>query len=89
MAQRPIWEGHLRMSLVACPVSLFTTTGMSSGVNIHQVHPAGVATQTVCHETGAVVHQSYRPRTPDVRLGSSSPVFAAGTQVAATRAAVQ
>jgi DNA end-binding protein Ku len=26
MAYRPTWQGHLKLSLVTCPVSLFTAT---------------------------------------------------------------
>jgi DNA end-binding protein Ku len=29
MAPRPVWEGHLRLSLVVCPVRLFKATGES------------------------------------------------------------
>jgi hypothetical protein len=27
MAQRPVWEGHLRLSLVTCPVALHKAVG--------------------------------------------------------------
>ena len=32
MAARPIWQGHLRLSLVTCPVALFNATSSTSDV---------------------------------------------------------
>ena len=32
MASRPVWEGQLRLSLVACPVRLFKATGEGDAV---------------------------------------------------------
>ena len=29
-AMRPTWEGHLRLSLVTCPVALYTATARTS-----------------------------------------------------------
>ena len=37
---RPVWEGHLRLSLVTCPVALFKATSEGSGVHFHLLHPA-------------------------------------------------
>ena len=57
MAQRPIWEGHLRLSLVACPVSLFTATSSASDINFHLINPKTgnrIRTQAVDPETGEV-----------------------------------
>lgn len=39
MAQRPTWEGHLRLSLVACPVSLFPATSYASDIHFHLINP--------------------------------------------------
>jgi len=39
MAYRPTWQGHLKLSLVTCPVSLFTATGASSDVHFHMINP--------------------------------------------------
>ena len=61
MAQRPIWEGHLRLSLVACPVSLYTATSVAGDVHFHLINPATgnrVRTQTVDPETGEVDRKS-------------------------------
>ena len=57
MAQRPIWEGHLRLSLVACPVSLYTATSTASDIHFHLINPETghrVRNQTVDPETGEV-----------------------------------
>lgn len=39
MAQRPTWEGHLRLSLVACPVSLYPATSYASDIHFHLINP--------------------------------------------------
>jgi DNA end-binding protein Ku len=38
MAARPIWQGHLRLSLVTCPVALFTATTTTNDVHFHMLH---------------------------------------------------
>ncbi len=46
MPQRPIWEGHLRLSLVACPVSLYTATSTAGDIHFHsmsQLRPPAIA----------------------------------------------
>jgi DNA end-binding protein Ku len=40
MALRPSWEGHLRLSLVACPVSLYPATTYASDIHFHLINPA-------------------------------------------------
>src|SRR4051794_7814902 len=39
MAPRPVWEGHLRLSLVTCPVRLFKATGEGEQVHFHLLAP--------------------------------------------------
>lgn len=39
MAARPSWQGHLRLSLVTCPVALYTATSRSSEVSFHLINP--------------------------------------------------
>ncbi|MGX9966288.1 non-homologous end joining protein Ku [Roseomonas sp. F4] len=39
MAARPTWNGHLRLSLVACPVSLFPATTSAHDVRFHLINP--------------------------------------------------
>jgi bifunctional non-homologous end joining protein LigD len=40
MAARPSWGGHLRLSLVSCPVSLFPATTAAHDVHFHFINPA-------------------------------------------------
>jgi len=35
---RPVWEGHLRLSLVTCPVALFNATTRANDVSFHLLH---------------------------------------------------
>lgn len=39
MAARPIWQGHLKLSLVTCPVALYTATSSASDVRFHLINP--------------------------------------------------
>lgn len=39
MAQRPTWEGHLRLSLVACPVSIYPATSYAADIHFHLINP--------------------------------------------------
>jgi DNA end-binding protein Ku len=39
MAARPSWEGHLRLSLVTCPVSLYPATTEASAVRFNMINP--------------------------------------------------
>lgn len=39
MAARPSWEGHLRLSLVACPVSLWSATTTAETVRFNLINP--------------------------------------------------
>ena len=38
MAARPTWQGHLRLSLVSCPVALYTATSRSTDVSFNMLH---------------------------------------------------
>lgn len=39
MAPRPSWEGHLRLSLVSCPVALYTATSREGDVSFRLINP--------------------------------------------------
>jgi DNA end-binding protein Ku len=39
MAARPTWQGHLRLSLVTCPVALYNATSKSSDISFHLINP--------------------------------------------------
>ncbi len=38
MATRPTWQGHLRLSLVSCPVALYTATSATGEVHFNLLH---------------------------------------------------
>ena len=38
MAPRPTWQGHLRLSLVTCPVALYTATSPAGDVHFNMLH---------------------------------------------------
>jgi DNA end-binding protein Ku len=38
MTARPTWQGHLRLSLVSCPVALYTATSRSGEVHFNMLH---------------------------------------------------
>ena len=38
MATRPSWQGYLRLSLVSCPVALYTATSRSGDVHFNMLH---------------------------------------------------
>ena len=38
MATRPTWQGYLRLSLVSCPVGLYTATSRSADVHFNMLH---------------------------------------------------
>ena len=37
-AGRPTWQGHLRLSLVTCPVALYTATDSGGDVHFNMLH---------------------------------------------------
>ena len=39
LSRRPVWEGHLRLSLVSCPVSLFNATTRTNDISFHLLNP--------------------------------------------------
>ena len=40
MAYRPSWRGHLKLSLVTCPVALYTAVNHAGDVHFHLINPA-------------------------------------------------
>ncbi len=60
-AMRPTWEGHLRLSLVTCPVALYTATERAADVHFHLINPDTnnrIRMQTIDAGTGKVVERS-------------------------------
>jgi DNA end-binding protein Ku len=39
LSSRPVWQGHLRLSLVSCPVALFNATSHTSDISFHLLNP--------------------------------------------------
>ena len=39
MAYRPTWQGHLKLSLVTCPVALYTATNAGGDVHFNLSTP--------------------------------------------------
>jgi DNA end-binding protein Ku len=39
MAYRPSWQGHLKLSLVTCPVALYTATNSGGDVHFNLINP--------------------------------------------------
>ena len=39
MAARPTWQGHLRLSLVTCPVALYTAISPRGDVHFNLINP--------------------------------------------------
>jgi DNA end-binding protein Ku len=60
-AMRPTWEGHLRLSLVTCPVALYSATERASDVQFNLINPKTnnrIKMQTVDAGTGEPVERS-------------------------------
>jgi len=58
---RPTWEGHLRLSLVTCPVALYTATESAAEIRFNLINPKTnnrIRMQTVDAGTGEVVERS-------------------------------
>ena len=39
LSSRPVWRGHLRLSLVSCPVALYRATSKTNDISFHLVNP--------------------------------------------------
>ncbi|HZP98702.1 MAG TPA: Ku protein [Reyranella sp.] len=58
---RPTWEGHLRLSLVTCPVALYTATERTAEVHFNLINPKTnnrIRMQTIDSGTGKVVDRA-------------------------------
>src|SRR5436190_11530809 len=60
-ALRPTWEGHLRLSLVTCPVALYSAVERTADVHFNLINPKTnnrIRMQTVDAGTGEPVERS-------------------------------
>ena len=58
---RPSWNGHLRLSLVSCPIGLVPATTEVERIKLNQLNPATgnrISLQPVDSETGEKVERS-------------------------------
>lgn len=39
LSRRPVWEGHLKLSLVSCPVELYRATTRANDISFHLLNP--------------------------------------------------
>lgn len=65
MPARPYWKGHLKLSLVVCPVVLFPASSLAERTHFHQINKATkhrLRQQMVDEETGAVVEGDQKGR---------------------------
>jgi DNA end-binding protein Ku len=72
MAPRPYWKGYLKLSLVACPVSVFTATTSSERVSFRQINKNTgnrLRQQLVDDETREVVDAADKVRGYEVDKG--------------------
>jgi len=61
MVGRPSWEGHLRLSLVTCPVALYPATSEAETVRFNLINPETnnrIRMQTLDAGTGEPVKRS-------------------------------
>jgi DNA end-binding protein Ku len=59
-----VWEGHLRLSLVTCPVALYKATDPKGGVDFHLINPK---TKSRIVQVGMSPTTSRRPKRPASR----------------------
>jgi len=61
MASRPAWEGHLKLSLVQCPVSLYPATSRGKTVRFNMINPetgSRIRTRVEDATTGAEIERT-------------------------------
>ena len=74
---RPFWKGYLKLSLVSCPISLYTATSSGERVSFRQINKKTgnrLRQQLVDEETGNVVDSADKGRGYEVEKGVYLPV---------------
>jgi len=72
MAPRAYWKGHLRLSLVTCPIELFPATSEAEKTHFHQINKKTghrLRQQMVDEETGKVVEKGQKGRGYELSKG--------------------
>ena len=70
---RPYWKGYLKLSLVSCPISVYTATSSTERVAFRQINKKTgnrLKQQLVDEETGDVVDASDKGRGFEVSKGA-------------------
>src|SRR4051812_13401422 len=65
MAPRPYWKGYLRLSLVTCPIALYSATSEAEKTHFHMINRKTgnrLHQQMVDEETGKVVDKEDKGR---------------------------
>ena len=74
---RPYWKGHLKLSLVSCPIAVYTATSSGERVAFRQINKATghrLRQQLVDEETGDVVEAADKGRGYEVAKNTYLPV---------------
>src|SRR5579871_6045839 len=74
---RAYWKGHLRLSLVTCPIELFPATSQSEKTHFHQINTKTghrLRQQMVDEETGQVVDSAHKGRGYELGKGRYVPI---------------
>jgi DNA end-binding protein Ku len=65
MAPRPYWKGYLKLSLVSCPIALYTATSSSEKIAFRQINKKTgnrLRQQLIDEDTGRVVEADDKGR---------------------------
>lgn len=77
MAPRAYWKGHLRLSLVTCPIELFPAVSQSEKTHFHQINTETghrLRQQMVDETTGKVVDKAHKGRGYELGKGRYVPI---------------
>lgn len=77
MPPRPYWKGYLKLSLVSCPIALYTATSPTEKVAFRQINKKTgnrLKQQLIDEDTGAVVEAFDKGRGYEVEKGHYLPI---------------
>jgi DNA end-binding protein Ku len=72
MAPRPTWKGYLKLSLVSCPVAMYTATSTSTRIRLHIINRETgnrIRNQAIDSETGDVVETENKVKGYELKNG--------------------
>jgi DNA end-binding protein Ku len=88
MAPRPYWKGYLKLSLVSCPIAVYTATTTSERVSFRQINKRTghrLRQQLVDEVTREPVENEDKGRGYEVDKGVYIQVYSRGTRVCSGR----